>query len=187
VGAGATLTVDFSLERVAEESTLLFSFETWWEVADWEFDNVISRQRTTQHVTDGAWSLKVVFGDSDWPAMGTWRFPTDWSSYTALEFDVYNESDYYTHFYVGVGDNAGGWYPQTGGDILLLPNASKHVVVSIAEIARDVDVSHVEWLEFEPETRYEAENYLGQTKTYPLGPRTLYFDNIRLVRVIDGL
>jgi hypothetical protein len=183
VGAGVTLTVDFSLERMAEESTLLFSFETWWEVAGWEFGNVISRERSSQHVSDGARSLKVMFGDSDWPWMGTWRFPTDWSSFTALEFDVYNESDYYTHFYVGVGDNAGGWYPQTGGDILLLPNASKHVVVPIAEMARDIDVSNVNWLEFEPETITEQENYLGQIKAYRLGPRTLYFDNLRLVRV----
>jgi hypothetical protein len=128
-------------------------------------------------------SLKVVFGDSDWATMGTWQFPTDWSSYTTLEFDVYNESDYYTGFYIGVGDSAGGWYPETGGDILLLPNASKHVVVPIADMARDIDVSHVAWLEFEPETPVEEENYQGQTKTYRLGPRTLYFDNLRLVRV----
>ncbi|MBC8448788.1 MAG: DUF4091 domain-containing protein [Chloroflexi bacterium] len=182
-GAGATLTVDFSLERVAEESTLLFSFETAGEVADWEFENVISQERTSQHVTDGAWSLKVVFGDSQLPNMGAWQFPTDWSSYTALEFDVYNESAYYTNLYVGVADNANGWYPQTGGDILLLPNASKHVAVPIAEMARDIDVSNVDWLEFEPETLMEEENYQGQTRTYPLGPRTLYFDNVRLVRV----
>jgi hypothetical protein len=186
VGAGATLTVDFTLERVAEESTLLFSFETAGEVSDWEFENTISQERTSQHVTEGARSLKVVFDDSDWATMGTWQFPTDWSSFTALEFDVYNESDYYTYFYVGVGDNSGGWYPATGGDILLLPNASKHVVVPIADMGRDVDVSNVDWLEFEPETLAEEENYLGQTKTYPLGPRTLYFDNICLVRVIGG-
>jgi len=183
VGAGATVTVDFALDRVAEESTLFFSFETAGEVADWEFENTISQERTSQHVTDGVWSLKVVFGDSSLPNMGAWQFPTDWSNYTALEFDVYNESDYYTYFYVGVGDNAGGWYPATGGDTLLLPNASNHVVVPIAEMARDVDVSNVDWLEFEPETLMEEENYQGQTKSYPLGPRTLYFDNIRLVRV----
>ncbi len=186
VGADATLTVDFSLERVAEEPTLLFSFETWWEVAGWEFENTISRQRTSQHVTDGAWSLKVVFGDWLLPTMGTWQFPTNWSSYTALEFDVYNESDYYTYLYVGAADTAGGWFPQTGGDILLLPNSSTHIVISIADMARDIDVSNVDWLEFEPETLMEEENYQGQTKTYPLGPRTLYFDNMRLVRVIGS-
>ncbi|MFQ5812824.1 MAG: carboxypeptidase regulatory-like domain-containing protein [Anaerolineae bacterium] len=186
VGAGATLTVDFFLERVAEESTLLFSFETAGEVADWEFDSGISWERTSQHATERVYSLKTVFGDSKLSAMGTWQFPTDWSSFTALEFDVYNESDYYTYFYVGVGDNAGGWYPLTGGDILLLPNASKHVVVPIAEMAHDVDVSDVEWLEFEPETIAEEENYKGKTRTYPLGPRTLYFDNLRLVRVVGS-
>lgn len=77
-----------------------------------------------------------------------------------MEFDVYNESDYYTYLYVGVGGN--GWYPQTGGDILLLPNASKHVVVPIADMARDIDVSNVDWLEFEPETLVEEENYQGK-------------------------
>ena len=186
VGAGATLTVNFSLKRVAEQSTLLFSFETSGEVADWEFGNVISWERTSQHVTDGAQSLKVVFGDSDWPWMGTWQFPIDWSSYTALEFDVYNEGDYYTGFYVGVADNANGWYPQTGGDILLLPNAATHIIVPIAEMARDIDVSNMDWLEFEPDTINEEENYLGQIRTYPLGPRTLYFDNLRLVLVAGG-
>ena len=186
VGAGTTLTVDFSLERVAEESTLLFSFETAGEVSAWEFENIISRERTSQHVTEGAQSLKVVFGDSNLPSMGTWQFPTDWSSFTALEFDVYNESDYYTYFYVGVGDNANGWYPATGGDILLLPNSSTLIVISIADMARDIDVSSMDWLELEPETLMEEENYRGQTKNYPLGPRTLYFDNIRLVRVTGG-
>ena len=183
VGGGATLMVDFSLGRVAEESTLLFSFETSGEVGDWEFDSGVSQERTSQHVTEGAYSLKAAFGDSKLSAMGTWQFPTDWSSFTALEFDVYNESDYYTYLSAGVADTTNGWYPATGGDILLLPNASKHVVVPIAEIARDVDVSNVDWLEFEPETLMEEENYQGQTKNYPLGPRTLYFDNIRLVRV----
>jgi hypothetical protein len=136
-------------------------------------------------ITMNAWPCKIL-GDSDWPTMGTWRFPTDWSSFTALEFDVYNESDYYTYLYVGVGDNANGWFPQTGGDILLLPNASAHVVVPIARMARDIDVSNVDWLEFEPGTLYEEENYRGQVKTYRLGPRTLYFDNVRLVRVMGG-
>ncbi len=186
VGAGATLTVDFSLVRVAEESTLLFSFETAGEVSAWEFENAISQERTSQHVTDGAWSLKVVFGDSNLPNMGTWQFPTDWSSFTALELDVYNESDYYTYLYVGAADTASGWFPETGGDILLLPNASTHIVISIADMARDIDVSSMDWLELEPETLMEEENYRGQTKNYPLGPRTLYFDNIRLVRVTGG-
>jgi hypothetical protein len=45
----------------------------------------------------------------------------------------------------------------------------------------------VDWLEFEPETLAEEENYQGQVKTYPLGPRTLYFDNLRLVRVTGPL
>lgn len=53
-------------------------------------------------------------------------------------------------------------------------------------MAHDIDVSNVDWLEFEPGTLYEEENYQGKTKTYPLGPRTLYFDNIRLVRVMGG-
>ncbi|MBS1252198.1 MAG: hypothetical protein MAG451_01236 [Anaerolineales bacterium] len=183
VQAGGQTTQDVALSRVAEESLMLYSFETAGELDEWEFANTQSVGRVTDHATDGSQALKAVFDDDvagEEPYAGVGTFPTyDWSSYTALEFDVYNESDYYTYVEVGVGDAGGGWYPpQTGGAIILLPNRFRHVVIPMAAIsASGVDLTRIEWLEIAPETIIE------ETKQWPAGPRTLYFDNMRLVRV----
>jgi len=130
--------------------------------------------------------LKVVFDDNpaEEPEMGTWQFPSDWGQYTALEFDVYNEGPYYTELEVGLADSGGGWYPQTGGIITLLPNSQAHVVLSLAEVGREVNLGQVEWLSLAPGTITEEQDYRGELHTWRLGHRTLYADNVRLVRVV---
>lgn len=190
VAPGSSVVRDVALTRVAEESVLLFSFEGAGELDDWEFANTIAYGRVGDHATHASYALRVEFNDNlagDEPYAGTWVFPTtDWSSYTALEFDAYNASDYYTHMDVGVADVAGGWYPQTGGTITLLPNQSRHVVIPLDAIAASgVDLTRIEWLDITPETIVEEENYQGQTQRWRAGPRTLYFDNLRLVRVVS--
>jgi hypothetical protein len=190
VSAGGQATQDATLSHVAEESLTLYSFETAGEVDDnWDLVNVISYEPVTSHVTDGNYALKVVFNDDvaqaqagDEPYAGVGTFPQDWSTYTALEFDVYNESNYYTYMEVGVADAGQGWYPQTGGLIILLPNRSRHVVIPMEEIAASgVDLTRVTWIEMDPETIMVQES----VGSWPMGPRTLYLDNLRLVRVVS--
>ena len=195
VSAGGQVTQDVALTRVAEQSLLLYSFETAAEIDDnWDLVNIISSERVTSHVTDGDYALKVAFNDNlalaeadDWPTAGAETFATgDWSSYTALEFDVYNESDYYTNVDVLVMDAAEAEYPQTGGTISLLPNQSRHVVIPIDAIAASgVDLTDIAWLEIAPETITEQEDYQGQANLWRVGPRTLYLDNLRLVQVVS--
>jgi hypothetical protein len=177
---------DVALTRVAYESLLLFSFENRAEWEDnWEFDNTQPPEPVPDHATDGSLALKVVFKDElagGEPTAGTWGFPTsDWSGYDALEFDVYNAGDYYTYLEVGVADSGTGWYPQTGGLIILLPRHAHHVIIPTAEIAASgVDLTDVIWLELAPETIIaDADN----NPRWPAGPRTLYLDNFRLVQV----
>ena len=177
---------DVALTRVPEESLLLFSFETRteWE-GNWEFSNAQPPEPVPEHATDGSLALKVVFKDDlagGEAGAGTGEFPTsDWSVYDALEFDVYNESDYYTDLEVGVGDGGTGWYPQTGGTITLLPQRAHHVIVPTVDIAASgVDLTDVTWLELAPETIATDDEGVPR---WPAGPRTLYLDNFRLVHV----
>ncbi|HIQ04111.1 MAG TPA: DUF4091 domain-containing protein [Anaerolineae bacterium] len=192
--AGGTVTQNIALTHATEESLTLYSFETAGELDEWEFTNTLSAQRVTDHATDGSYALKVVFNDDvplaqagEWPAAGVGSFLTqDWSSFTALELDVYNESDYYTHLEVGIGDSSGGWYPQAAGTTTLLPNRSRHIVIPIAAVAASaVDLTHIIWLEIDPDTITEQQDYQGQTNLWPVGPRTLYLDDLRLVRVLN--
>ena len=189
--AGGTIAQNAALTRVAEASTLLYSFESEDELDYWEFANTLGFQRVASHATDGNMALQVIFDDDvaksqagDEPEAGVGGFPTgDWSSYTTLEFDVYNDSDYYTLLEVGIGDSADGWYPLTGGEIKLLPHREQHVIVPLSVVGASVDLTHVIWLSIAPETVTEQTDYQGDVHLWPLGRRTLYLDNMRLVRV----
>lgn len=96
VAAGAEITRDVALTRVAEESLGLSSFEAAGELGEWEFANTLSARWVSGHATDGSYALKIVFNDDvalaqagEWPAAGVGTFPTsNWSAYTALEFDI---------------------------------------------------------------------------------------------------
>ncbi|MFQ5595976.1 MAG: hypothetical protein ACE5HA_17685, partial [Anaerolineae bacterium] len=184
VSAGGQATQGATLNRVAEESLTLYSFETAGEVGEWEFANTLSRAAVTDHATDGSQALKVVFNDdvaAAEPYAGVGTFPQDWSTYTALEFDVYNESDYYTNVDVYVADADDRAYPESGSTITLLPNRSRHVVISLAAAAAGgVDLTHMAWIELDPETII-----VEGTKQWSAGPRTLYLDSLRLVRVVS--
>jgi len=184
VSAGGQATQDATLNRVAEESLTLYSFETAGEVDEWEFANTLSHAPVTDHATDGAHALKVVFDDNvaaAEPYAGVGTFPTyDWSTYTAVEFDVYNESDYYTNVDVYVADVNDRTYPESGSTITFLPNRSRHVVLSLAAAAAGgVDLTRMAWIELDPET------IITDGKQWPAGPRTLYFDDLRLVWVVS--
>ncbi|NOZ05698.1 MAG: DUF4091 domain-containing protein [Chloroflexi bacterium] len=189
--ANQTVTQNVSLTHVTETSTLLYSFESVDELDWWEFASTLSFQIVPDHATDGGRALKVVFDDDlaqaqagDEAEAATGTFPTaDWSHYTALEFDVYNESDFYTMLTVSVGDNADGWYPLTGGEIKLLPRSTRHVILPMAEVAASVDLTHVIWLSIGPETVTQQTDYQNNDHFWRLGPRTLYLDNLRLVSV----
>ncbi len=179
-------TLDVALISLPMEGVSLFSFETDAEVDQWEFSGTVSVTRVTQYATDSIYALKVTFDDNpvEEPEMGTGDLVlSDWQGYTALEFDVFNESNYYTVIGPGIADDKDGWYPQTGGDITLLPNSETHVAIPVASIARDVDIGAVTWLSLAPETYTEQEDYRGETHRWPLGRRTLYVDNVRLARI----
>ncbi len=178
--------LDVALNPVAQDVTWLFSFEAPTEVDRWEFAGVVTYTRVLTRATKGAYALKVVFDDNpaDEPEMGSAEFtPTDWRGYTALELDLYNDSPYYTIVEVGIADDRGGWYPQTGGIVTLLPRKQTHVIIPMSEIARDVDLSRVIWLSIAPETMTEEEDYTGEVHMWRLGRRTVYVDAIRLVRI----
>jgi hypothetical protein len=189
--AGGVTTRNVALTHVAETSTLLYSFETASELDEWEFASALGFERTTAHATDGGMALKVTFGDDVNQARagneaeaGVGTFPTaDWSGFTALELDVYNDSDFYTWLEVGIGDAGDGWYPMTGGAVKLLPHSAQHVIVPLSKVATTVDLTRVTWLSIAPETVTEEMDYQGNNHLWPLGPRTLYLDNIRLVKL----
>ncbi|HHN94556.1 MAG TPA: DUF4091 domain-containing protein [Anaerolineae bacterium] len=186
--APAAPTLDMVLTPRPVEALPLFSFETASELEPWEFTGVVSVARVADHATAGDYALRVTFDDdpTQEAEMGAWQFtPSDWRGYTALEFDVYNEGDYYTYLQVGIADSGQGWYPQTDGNITLLPNSASHLSIPIAAIAHDVDLSAIAWLSILPETVTEETDYTGETRLWPVGQRTLYVDDIRLVRVSE--
>ncbi|NOX61685.1 MAG: DUF4091 domain-containing protein [Chloroflexi bacterium] len=184
----ASSPLNINLTPLAQETTLLFSFEDEAEVEAWEPTNVISLARVQAHATDGQWALAVQFDDK--PAedaeIGAWDLPLlDWRGYDFLELDAYHASDYYTEFEVGVADDAGGWYPSTGGAIFFWPRMARRIVIPISELGRDLDLSAIGWLSLAPETVTEQTDYKNNVRRWPLGPRLFYIDNIRLIRLLE--
>lgn len=154
--------VDFTLTPVSRKSVLLFnSFENLDDI--WTEMQGATAERSSAYAIDGSYSQKVTFDETfrDSYVGIEYESSQNWSNYTRLEFDVYNDSRYRSPLEVIIYDS--NWetiFFREG--LSLSPEAWRHIQVVI-----DTSFDDVLAMEF----------YLDN---YGQGNRDIYIDNIRL-------
>lgn len=171
VNAGQEMSnVDFSLVRIQEGSALISSFEE--DVAYWVVEHSMSTEQSTEHVTDGTYSYKVVFDDERETDMYIEFSIEENSVFDALEFDVYNSEDEFTGLILYIGES---W--EYENLLYLPPKTSIRVRVPVTEIKAKVNLQDTVTLGFCVDNITYSDEGVGT----PLGKKTLYFDNIKLI------
>ncbi len=171
INAGDAMSgVDFSLARIQKSSAVVSSFEG--DVGYWMVENSISDEQSSEHVTDGAYSYRVVFDDEQETDIYIELLIEKGSLFDALEFDVHNEEEEFTDIVLYIGQS---WEYEK---LLHLPPASSvHVSIPMAEIEAKIKLENRVILGFSGDNIV----YDDEGRGIPLGKKTLYFDNIRLI------
>lgn len=162
--------IDFSLAKIEKSSTLISSFED--DISDWVVEYSISAERSSKHVTDGRYSYKIVFDDEQETDMYIEFSIEEGSVFDRLEFDVYNSEEEFTGLILYIGE---AWeYEKL---LYLPPKTAIHVSIPVGEIERKIELKDTITLGF------SADNidYSDQGVETPLGKKTLYFDNVKLI------
>lgn len=133
--------VDFSLVRIQEGSALISSFEE--DIAYWVVEHSVSTEQSTEHVTDGTYSYKVVFDDEQETDMYIEFSIEESSVFDALEFDVFNSEDEFTGLILYIGES---W--EYENLLYLPPKTSIHVRVPVIEIEAKINLQDTVTLGF---------------------------------------
>ncbi len=146
----------------AAGADLYCGFETpaGWDISP---EEGFTLERSTDHVTEGAASLKVVFPAAEYPSINTKKLRQRATRYDDLVFDVFNPQDYPVKFAVRLDDRN---RKRVTLERTLEPGANR-VWLPRHEIARKLD----------PERLFFIVLFIDDT---PGQPVTLYFDNMRL-------
>ncbi|MEJ7638627.1 MAG: VanZ family protein [Singulisphaera sp.] len=149
----------------------LASFEGPLELSRWEFQDS-RHSRSTSHATEGRWSLRLDMGRGDFPG-ATLEWPVrDWTGYHDLQFDTYLEPGSGLDLVVKIED---AYYDGRYGDRYLRtvpltpgPNRTRIALSEVERVpdGRRLDLGRIRRLQF--------------FTVGPSGPRTLFFDGIRL-------
>ncbi len=171
VDAGEEISnVDFSLMKIQKSSASISSFEDG--IAYWVVESPISTERSTEHVTDGTYSYKVVFDDEQETDMYIEFSIEKGSVFDTLEFDVYNSQDEFTGLNLYIGES---W--EYENLLYLPPKTSMHISVPTAEIETKIKLQNTVTLGFCVDNIGYDDEGMGT----PLGKKTLYFDNVKLI------
>ncbi len=149
----------------------LASFESPLELSRWEFQDS-RHSRSTSHATEGRWSLRLDMGRGDFPG-ATLEWPVhDWAGYHDLEFDTYLESGSGLDLVVKIEDSRyDGRYEDRYHRTVPLTPGPNRTRIALSEVervpdGRRLDLGRIRRLQF--------------FTVGPSGPRTLFFDGIRL-------
>jgi hypothetical protein len=146
-----------------------------WEF--WEVEAAIVEENPSQ-------VLRVTFEGEENEA-GFWFGEQDWSSWAALQVDVRNESPYFAELDVAVIDENGSYLLLRDGAVVVGPESSRTLTLPLVEpldYDDEFDWSTVTYLALHVNTSTEQTDGFGVTRVFPLGERTLTFDNFVLVR-----
>lgn len=157
--------------KQVRDRPMLASFESPSELSRWEFQDS-RHSRSASHAIEGSWSLRLDMGRGDYPG-ATLEWPVhDWTGYDDLEFDTYLESGPALDLVVKIEDshNDGRYQDRFHRLVSLMPGPN-HTRIALSEVERPlggrlIDLSRIRRLQF--------------FTVDPSGPRTLYFDGIRL-------
>jgi hypothetical protein len=148
----------------------------------WEFDG--AQGTLVPNEKDDNRALNVRFSGNPAEA-GLWLGRQNWSRWQALQIEVYNQSPYFSMLDVGLTDQDGDFVLLRNGAILLGPDSRRTLTLPLAvpiDYEGTFDWSAIKYVNLQVNTTTEQTDGSGVTKTYPLGARTLVFDNFALVR-----
>lgn len=148
---------------------------------EWEFDGAEGQFIPSD---DGS-ALQVTFNGESGGFAGFYFGEQDWSNWTALQVTVTSDSPYFTLLDIGLSDDAGSYNLLRGGAILIGPYTSRTITMPLVQPLDEeklFDWTTVEYMSIEVALTTTWTNGFGEINTYPLGTRTLIFDNFVLVR-----
>ncbi len=172
--------VSFSDEQILFDFDNLSEDEIQAALDEWDFTDTIGR--LVWKGSSRALSVNYKGGGNE---AGYWLGESDWSDWDALEIEVWNTSPYFALLDVGLTDTSGHYVMLRNGAIILGPDGHQTLILPLVvplDEKERFDWSKVEYISLQVSTSTKQTDAFGHTATYPLGPRTLVFDNFRLVR-----
>src|SRR4029079_5453379 len=137
---------------------VLASFESDFELSRWEFGQS-SGSRSSEHPTDGKWSLRLVLDRGKY-AGATYAWPVhDWSTYCDLEFDAFVEHGPAMDLVIKIEDlKHNGRYEDRFHRVERLQPGPHHICIPLSEVERapkrrKLDLKRVRRLEFFTESQ----------------------------------
>jgi hypothetical protein len=122
-----------------------------------------SLKLSTEHVTEGKHSLRVIYPIDSYPSINTKKLAHDWGQYDSLTFDVFNPQDKTLSFTVRLDDEN----KRRVNIPMPLESGMNNVSISRQKIAKGIDAGNV----------WRVVLFLDN----PREKVELYFDNMRLV------
>jgi len=178
---------DFSafrpLPEVFTQEYLLVDFDRLGLAEEWELAGVTA-EAVESPWPDGDQAFQVVF-ESRANEAGFWFGNSDWEGWEALQFEVKSFSPYFTTLDVGLTDGDGHYLLLPDKGLLLGPEVEATITLPLLipiDHEESFDWSNITYLSLQVATSYQARDGSGRRGTYPLGSRTLIFDNFRLVQ-----
>jgi Domain of unknown function (DUF4091) len=109
----------------------------------------------------------------------------DWSAWKYLEIDVQSEIPYFTELNVALTDAKGNYLMLRNGVALVGPAQTATLRLPLAlplGFKGNFDFAHVSLITLQANTVTQQTDGYGQRRVYPLGARSLIFDNFTLAR-----
>ncbi len=159
-------------DSLASKTSLDFETEEDLKDLNWECHKWF--ERSTDHVTSGRYSLKVMLPPGQYPGIRFKNFRGNWAGFNKLEMDVFNPSGEKVTFHLRIDDQESGWeYADRFDKNIYLNPGPNHITIPLNTIKTN--------LHSKPMNLEKIEGML----VFVPGNRTtreLFIDNIRLER-----
>ncbi|RKY41056.1 MAG: hypothetical protein DRP76_00705 [Candidatus Omnitrophota bacterium] len=144
-----------------KEYRMLSGFENikLWDISP---EKGFTLSLSKRYVTEGKYSLKVVYPVSTWPSINTKRLNHNWGNYGYFCFDVYNPQNEEVKFTVRLDDNR----RRRVNIKFSLKNGWNYIKIPKSRIARRINADDI--------------SFVVLFLNHPQKRITLYFDNMRL-------
>lgn len=166
--------------QFSERQVLLDMDTVGNELSDWELNGASASlipnedgQALDIHFSGATNEVGYYFGESDWTA---------WS---ALQVDLQSLSPYFSELDIGLSDANGSYILLRNGAIIVGPNSQRTLIMPLAFSVgyfKAFDWSRVVYMTISVGTESTQTNGYGERLTYPIGDRSMIFDNFALVR-----
>jgi len=159
--------INFNLIKMQKNGTLISSFED--DIANWTVIDPVSVEQSTENITNGTYSYKVIFDDARETDMYVEFLVVEGSTFEALEFDIYNAENEFTSLYLYMGEK---WEYEKY--LNLPPKTAAHISIPFLEIEAKINIQGEILLGF----CVDNIEYSDDGSQMPLGKKTLYLNGI---------